>query len=317
MLILLLLPVFGLFIWWWYHLDCDLETYIALKFGRSIDTLQGKTIWITGASSGIGEGLAYVLASVGCKLVLSATNESKLQDVAKRCVSIGKYDSKNVLVLPFNITDSECHQKMLDKVLQHFNKLDILINNAGRSQRASFIQIEPEVDKQLFDINVFGLVNLTRVVLRYFFEQNIDGQFGVTSSTAGLLGVPFSASYTGSKHALHGYFECLRTELGRRTISITMFCVGPVFSNLLEKAFTGETGKVVGGKQPVQSSRKLSSERCGYLMAVALANRIDQSWISLQPVLTIHYLAVYFPQIFRKVFPFFFNEKRSQEFRDG
>lgn len=68
-------------------------------------------------------------------------------------------------------------------------KLDILINNAGRSQRASFLEIDLQVDKDLFDVNVFGLINLTRIVLKYFLESNIDGQIGVTSSTAGLLGV--------------------------------------------------------------------------------------------------------------------------------
>lgn len=108
-----------------------------------VDSLNGKIIWITGASSGIGEGLAYNLASVGCKLILSATNESKLRDVAKRCVGkfsvenslflfiiiiffrleIGRYSENDVLVLPFNITDTDCHQQMLDKVLQHFNKV--------------------------------------------------------------------------------------------------------------------------------------------------------------------------------------------------
>ncbi|XP_027200609.2 dehydrogenase/reductase SDR family member 7-like [Dermatophagoides pteronyssinus] len=318
MFMILSITVFVFFIgWWWFHLDCDLETYLALKFGRSIDSLNGKIIWITGASSGIGEGLAYNLASVGCKLILSATNESKLRDVAKRCVEIGRYSENDVLVLPFNITDTDCHQQMLDKVLQHFNKLDILVNNAGRAQRSWFVDVDSEIDHQLFEINVFGLVNLTRVVLRYFLEHNPDGQFGVTSSTAGLLGVPYSASYTGSKHALHGYFECLRTELGRRKISITIFCVGPVFSNLLEKAFTGEPGKLVGGKQPAESKQKLSAKRCSYLMAIALANHIDQSWISLQPILTFHYFAVYLPQLFRKIFPYFYDEKRSQEFRDG
>lgn len=92
---------------------------------------------------------------------------------------------------------------MVDKVVAHHKKLDILVNNAGRSQRAYFQDIETQVDRSLFDVNVFGLINLTRSVLRYYLEFNHSGQFAVTSSTAGIVGVPMSASYTGSKHALH------------------------------------------------------------------------------------------------------------------
>lgn len=105
--------------------------------------------------------------------------------------------------MPFDVSDTDCHQNKFDTVINHFKKLDILVNNAGRSQRANFQDTDIEVDKAVFGINVFGLVNLTRIVLRYYLEYNPDGQFVVTSSTAGLMGAPFSSSYTGSKHALH------------------------------------------------------------------------------------------------------------------
>lgn len=85
------------------------------------EKFRGKVIWITGSSSGIGEHLAYVLASVQAKLILSGTNENRLKQVAEKCRIIGKYNSENVLELPFNIADCECHQEMFDKVLKHFN----------------------------------------------------------------------------------------------------------------------------------------------------------------------------------------------------
>ena len=81
-------------------------------------------------------------------------------------------------------------------------QLDILVNNAGRSQRALWEKIDLKVDKEVFDLNVFSIISLSRVVLKYFLEKG-RGHFAVTSSTAGIIGVPFSASYTGSKHALH------------------------------------------------------------------------------------------------------------------
>lgn len=77
------------------------------------------------------------------------------------------------------------------------------MNNAGRAQRSWFVDVDSEIDHELFEINVFGLVNLTRIVLRYFLEHNPDGQFGVTTSTAGIVGSPFVSSYSASKHALH------------------------------------------------------------------------------------------------------------------
>ncbi|KAI7690583.1 hypothetical protein SSS_02690 [Sarcoptes scabiei] len=171
---------------WFSQSDRDLEVAFAERFGFSIEKFKDKVIWITGASSGIGEHLAYTLAPVGAKLIISGTDENKMSKVAQRCTALSKCD--NVLVLPFNISNTSCHEEMFQKVLKRFKKLDILINNAGRSQRASFLEIDLQVDKDLFDVNVFGLINLTRIVLKYFLESNIDGQIGVTSSTAGLLG---------------------------------------------------------------------------------------------------------------------------------
>ena len=164
---------------------------------------KNKVVWITGASSGIGEYLAYSLARNGAKLVISGRNAERLEQVKKQCLKMANYEDKNVLCLAFDMVDVGTHQDNFNRVIQHFGHLDILVNNAGRSQRANFTEIEYEVDKALFDVNVFSLVNLTRIVVRYFMDNNIKGQVAVTSSTAGLLGVPNSATYTGSKHALH------------------------------------------------------------------------------------------------------------------
>ena len=109
----------------------------------------------------------------------------------------------DILLLPFDIADTNVHQLAFDSVLEHYNRIDILVNNAGKSQRAEFHEIQLDVDRQLFNINVFGLVNLSRLMLRYWYANSIAGQFLVTSSTAGKMGAPFSASYTASKHALH------------------------------------------------------------------------------------------------------------------
>lgn len=94
------------------------------------------------------------------------------------------------------------HQYYFDEALRHFGKIDIVMNNAGRSQRANWENINLSVDREMFDLNVFGVLNFSRIVVKYFIEQK-GGHIAVTSSVTGVVGVPFSASYTGTKHALH------------------------------------------------------------------------------------------------------------------
>lgn len=104
--------------------------------------------------------------------------------------------------MPLDVSDIKSHQNLFDKVIDSFGNLDILVNNAGRSQRAIWEDIEIEVDRNLFELNVFGTVNLSRIAVKYFLSKG-KGHLAVTSSTAGIMAVPFSASYTASKHALH------------------------------------------------------------------------------------------------------------------
>ncbi|GFY39726.1 hypothetical protein TNIN_344021, partial [Trichonephila inaurata madagascariensis] len=277
--------------------------------------LRSKVVWITGASSGLGEYLAYELAANGCKLVLSGTSEERLNAVKSKCLKDGLPED-DVLVLPFNITDFDVHEDCLKKVLQKFQKLDILVNNAGRSQRAAFAEIDVKVDKELFDVNVFGTLNLTRKVLPHFLE-NKNGQFVVTSSCVGKMGAAFSASYTGSKHALHGYFETLRTEMSGKNIDVTLLCPGPIFSHFLENAFTGTPGQKFG-KPTDPKDHRMPTDRCARLMAVAIAHKLDEAWICQQPNLLFFYLVQYAPTFFRKVLVGkFYTPERAEKLREG
>ncbi|CAN7975500.1 unnamed protein product, partial [Ixodes persulcatus] len=196
------LPLLAAFVAWLKFVDADLTLLFKAKFGRSVDTLKGKVIWITGASSGIGEYLAYELSKVGARLALSGTNIENLNKVKENCLALGKSRGAEVLTVPFNICDFACHEEQLKKVLDCYGKLDILVNNAGRSQRAAFEEIPLEVDREMLDVNLLGPVCLTRTVVKYFKAKGQYGHIVVTSSVAGKIGAPFSATYTGSKHAL-------------------------------------------------------------------------------------------------------------------
>jgi short-subunit dehydrogenase len=170
--------------------------------------LKGKVVWITGASSGIGRALAKVLAKNGARLVLTARNSRELEATKQECLSLsaGVLSSDDILVIPLDMLKFAFHQDTLNRVISHFKCLHILVNNAGRSQRAEWNKIDINVDRELFELDVFSAIHLSRLAVTYFEQNKMTGQIAVTSSTAGYIGAPNSASYTGAKHSLHVSF---------------------------------------------------------------------------------------------------------------
>ncbi|XP_022688989.1 dehydrogenase/reductase SDR family member 7-like isoform X2 [Varroa jacobsoni] len=272
-------------LWTWIG-DADFSTLISHVFFRSRwEKYRGRVIWITGASSGIGEQLAYIFARLDCKLILSGTRQAELERVRNRCETIS--EKCEVLIVQGNIADIELHSKWVKTVLDKFGMIDVLVNNAGRSQRARFVEISMEIDKELFSINVFGMISLTREVVKFWIEKKkCNGQILVTSSTAGKIGAPFSATYTASKHALHGYFEALRSEMQaiEQPINITIACPGPVRSNIRVTAYTEKIG-VQYNMPDTADQRLMETARCARLMVSGLASGLDELWISNQPIL--------------------------------
>jgi len=275
-------------------LDCDLLLAFKEKFGIPVSSLKGKTIWITGASAGIGENLAYVLARAGCKLILSARRVADLERVKKKCLEENEHLSDDdVEVYPMDVLDLDSHAKAFQHVIDKFGKLDVLVNNAGRSQRAKWESIEMTVDKEMFDLNVFSIVSLSRLAIKYFLKVG-GGQIVNTSSLAGILPVPMSATYCGTKHALHGYFKPLFLEYPDNHIDVTIVCPGPVQTDFLAESFTEKSGEKYGLTTDVAKS-KVSAERCATLMGVAIANRLDEVWIAKPDTLRLTYLSHCFP----------------------
>ncbi|KAK6641689.1 hypothetical protein RUM44_013404 [Polyplax serrata] len=295
--------------------DCDIGLAIAEKIGKKLEKLNGKVIWITGASSGIGEALACASAKYNVKLVLSARRENELNRVKSKCLELNKnLTPLDILILPLDITKTNLHKSCFDLVIEQFGNLDILINNAGRSQRAVWENVDIEVDRQVFDLNVFGVVNLSRIAVQYFNKKK-DGHIVVTSSLAGILGAPFSCSYTGSKHAVHGYFEGLRNEKLGSGIDITLLCPGPVFSNFLQESFTETAGEKFG-RTVEQDDKRMTAERCAQLSLIAIVNKLDEAWMGRFPLMLLTYAAVYFPNISKKISKII-GPKQFQRLRDS
>ncbi|KAI8784628.1 dehydrogenase/reductase SDR family member 7 [Biomphalaria glabrata] len=267
------------------------------KWCPNLENLSGKVVWITGASSGIGEHIAYQLASVGCKLVLSARRKEELERVKQTCLlsSRNKISDEDVLILPLDVVKFESHKAAVQKVLDHFHKIDILLNNAGKFQKSGWKDTELEIDREIFELNVLGPVSLTQAVLPHMTERN-KGQLVVMSSLAGIMGAPFSRSYCSSKHALQGCFDTLRMEVGEHNIDVTVICPGPVVSQILEHAVGGRQGEAVQKGLDMNLSH-MSTERCAYLSCVAIANRMYEVWITQNPILIVTYIYMFLPDL--------------------
>lgn len=277
-----------------WFLDSDLQTAFQEKFGKPISTLKGKVVWIVGASAGIGEELAYVLAEAGCKLILTARREEELHRVKANCINANKnLQDSDVEVYVLDICNLSLHEKASSDIISKFGKLDILVNNAGASQRAIWENIDMDVDKTMFDLNVFSQIHLSRIVTKYFIEVG-QGHIVVNCSVAGLCAAPFSATYCATKHALKGYYDTLLIEKLGTPIKVTMIYAGPIQTNFLQKCFTEHLGKKYGENTAV-AQNKVSANRCAKLMAIAMANGNESVWIAKPLCLQIVYLTQYCP----------------------
>ena len=206
-----------------------------------------KVVWITGASSGIGEHLAYAFAQQGAKLVLSSRNRKELERVKSSCSG-----NTPILILPLDVQEFSSFPAAVDKVIEKFGFVNILINNAGISQRELAKNTDLKVDRKIMDINYMGTIGLTKALLPHFLHQQF-GQIVSISSVMGKMGVPYRSAYAASKHALHGFFDALRGELARDNIKVTLICPGYVTTNVTINALKGDGSK---NNQMAESTRK-------------------------------------------------------------
>jgi short-subunit dehydrogenase len=183
-------------------------------------SLKDQVIWITGASSGIGEALACEMSAQGAKLILSSRRIDELERVRNNCAQ-----SDNVYILPLDLTDSTNLEAKVPTAIALFGHIDIMVHNGGISQRSLVAETDIAVHRQVMELNYFSYIILTKALLPHFIERR-SGYFVVTSSVMGKIATPMRAAYAAAKHALHGYFDCLRAEVARYGIKITILTPG-------------------------------------------------------------------------------------------
>jgi short-subunit dehydrogenase len=199
---------------------------------------EGSSVWITGASSGIGEALALQFASEKAKIVLSARREDELNRVREACLGQG-LAANDVLVLPLDVTDHESMPSAVASVKDAFGRIDTLINNAGISQRSLCVDTDMSVYQRIFEVDVLGQIALTKAVLPLMLEQG-SGHITITSSVAGKIGVPQRTGYCAAKHAVMGFFDALRAETSHHGIRVTTITPGFIRTNISVNALKGD-----------------------------------------------------------------------------
>ena len=216
--------------------------------------LDDKTIWITGASSGIGEALAIQLSQHPVNLILSARRVDELSRVKNNCAN-----QERVKILPLDLADSDSHASKTTEALLLFGQVDLLVNNGGRSQRSLVKDTILHVDRDLMEVNYFGSISLTKCLLPHMLERG-SGHFTVVTSLTGIFGTPYRSGYAASKHALHGFFDSMRAELEDSGIKVTIAAPGFVKTNVSINAFQGD-GQALGKMDNAQA-KGLSAEKC-------------------------------------------------------
>ena len=189
---------------------------------------EGKVVWITGASSGIGKACAEEFANEGAQLILTALEEDLLQVVKTQCIKNG---APAIYLLPVDLSNLEKLNELAEKAWDIFGKIDVLYNNAGISQRAATVETEMQVIHKIMNLNYFAPVVLTKKILPKMIAQG-GGQLAVTTSIAGKFGFPLRSAYCSSKHALYGFFETVQAEYYQQNIRVTMVCPGRVQTNI-------------------------------------------------------------------------------------
>jgi len=211
-------------------------------------SVKDQVIWLTGASSGIGEALTYELVKRGSRLVISSRRKKELERVKAQCPTESQ---DRIIILPLDLSRSDTLVVKTQEAISGFGHIDILVNNGGISQRSLGRETSEEVDRRIMEVNYFGTVALTKHLLPHFLDRG-KGHFVTVSSLVGKFGTPYRSAYAASKHALHGFYDSLRAELFNDNIDITLVCPGFIYTNVSINALTG-SGKELGKMDDAQA----------------------------------------------------------------
>jgi short-subunit dehydrogenase len=236
-----------------------------------MNAFQNKVIWITGASSGIGEALAYAFSTEGALLILSSRRVEELERVKKACAH-----PDQVTIIPLDLLDTTALEARTAQAIAAFGHIDIMVHNGGISQRSLVIETGLDVHRRVMELDYFSYIALTRHLLPHFAERK-SGHFVVTSSVMGKLGTPMRSSYAAAKHALHGFFDCLRAEVSYLNIKVTLLTPGYIRTNISQNAITKDGAPLASLSENIEKG--LAPDRAAAQILKAISKGKFESYI--------------------------------------
>jgi short-subunit dehydrogenase len=249
-------------------------------------------IWITGASSGIGEALCYKLNEIGAKLIISSRSSDGLYQVKHNCTK----NQLDIHVLPLDLENTSDLQSKANAALAIYGRIDIVIHSGGVSQRSLAMETDLDVAKKIMNINFWGTVALTKALIPSMLS-NKEGHIVIISSLVGKFGTKFRSAYSASKHALHGYFDSLRSEIDKK-IGISIICPGFIKTNVTINALTAD-----GTKQNTMDDAQangMSANECASQIINAIKSGKEEVYIGGKEKYAI-ILKRFLPGLFSKI----------------
>ena len=253
----------------------------------------GKTAWITGASSGIGEALVYLLLENGAFVIASSNEPSELERVKGNC---GEFSEK-IVTVPFDLADTSGINQIVDEQMKKRGRIDYLINIGGISHRTTIEETPLWLDRKIMEINYFGTITFTKAVLPYMIKQK-SGHILATSSISGRFGFPLRSAYSASKQALHGFFETLHIENKKNNIRASVIIPGRVRTKISLRAL--DAGGKEQGKMDPGLASGISPEKAAKMIMKGILKNKREILVGSGELIMLH-IRRYLPFLFFRI----------------
>lgn len=253
--------------------------------------MKNKVVVITGASSGIGKALAKECAARGAKLSLAA-RRTELLDALKAELS-----NTEILVTTTDVSNENDCRNLMEKTIEHYGHIDVLINNAGISMRALFEEVDLKVIRQLMDVNFYGTVYCTKYALPYLLQTK--GSLVGVISIAGYVGLPGRTGYSASKFAMRGFLDTVRIENLKKGLHVLVAAPGFTASEVRQSALTTDGSQQ--GETPRDESKMMSSDECARHIVHAIQKRKRSLILTFTEGKLTVFLGKFFPSLLDKL----------------
>jgi len=253
--------------------------------------MKDKVVVITGASSGIGRALAIEFASKGARLALGARRTELLEELRSELMGT------ELLLVKTDVSQEDDCRNLIEETIQHYGKMDVLINNAGISMRAIFEEVDLKVIRQLMDVNFYGTVYCSKYALPHLLKS--QGSLVGVISIAGYVGLPGRTGYSASKFAIRGFLDTVRIENLKKGLHVLVAAPGFTASEVRKSALTNDGSEQ--GESPRNESKMMTAEECARQIVRAVEKRKRELILTFTEGKLTVFLGKFFPALLDKL----------------